>query len=291
MRKVADTVAQCVDPLAKDEKLRRRVAATLAAALAAQQQARKQTGTAGIARRLASDRRFRAQVDETVTQLQAAQKRANRVRSHRMRNSILVVGGIGMIATAIPSLRKAVASLIRGLRDVWAPSDRADSSMNDDTTIDEQIEVAVPISVAYNQWTQFEEFPRFMEGVDEVRQLDDTLLHWAATVGGKHAEWDAKILEQEPDRRISWESIDGKHTRGTVSFEDAGPGRSRIRLHMSYTPEGAAERVGSAMALDNRRIRGDLERFRDLVEGLQAETGSWRGEIKHGRKTSSAPET
>jgi uncharacterized membrane protein len=279
-RKVADAVAEYVVPLVRDEKLRRRVSAALAAALAAQQQVRKQTGRTGIARRLASDRRFRARVEETVTQLQAAQKRAKRARSHKVRNSVLIVSGIGMIATALPWLRKTVASLFQGGRTMWAPGA---------TTIDEQIEVGVPVSIAYNQWTQFEEFPRFMDGVDEVKQLDDTLLHWAATVGGKHAEWDAKILEQEPDRRISWESIDGKHTRGIVSFEEAGAGRSRIRLHMSYTPEGTAERVGSAIALDNRRIRGDLERFRDLIEGLQAETGSWRGEIKHGRNTSSSP--
>jgi uncharacterized membrane protein len=127
-----------------------------------------------------------------------------------------------------------------------------------------------------------------MEGVEEVKQLDDTLLHWAATVAGKKAEWDAKIIAQEPDRRIAWESVDGKHTRGTVTFEQAGPSRTRIRLNMSYTPEGVAEKVGSAAGLDSRRVRGDLDRFRELVESQQVETGAWRGEIKDGETTGGA---
>jgi uncharacterized membrane protein len=156
----------------------------------------------------------------------------------------------------------------------------------DAKVIEESIEVNVPLATAYNQWTQFEEFPRFMEGVDEVRQLDDTLLHWAATVGGKHAQWDAKILEQKPDSRITWESIDGKQTRGTVSFEQAGGGRTRVHLQMSYRPEGIAEKVGSTVGLDSRRIRGDLGRFRDLIEERQAESGAWRGEVEDGREQS-----
>jgi uncharacterized membrane protein len=120
-----------------------------------------------------------------------------------------------------------------------------------------------------------------MDGIEEVRQLDATLLHWVATVGGKRAEWDAKIVDQEPDQRITWESTDGKRTSGSVSFEEAGAGRTRIRLHMSYTPEGA-EMIGTAIGLDDRRVRGDLERFRDLIEGRQLETGAWRGTIRDG---------
>ena len=154
-----------------------------------------------------------------------------------------------------------------------------------EAVIEEVIELAVPVQTAYNQWTQFEEFPRFMEGVDEVRQLDDTLLHWAATVAGKHAEWDAKIVEQEPDRRIVWESTDGKRTRGAVSFEQLDSSRSRIRLQMSYLAEGVGEQLGSTIGLDKRRVRGDLQRFRELVEERQGETGAWRGEIKDGAET------
>jgi uncharacterized membrane protein len=142
------------------------------------------------------------------------------------------------------------------------------------------------VSTAYNQWTQFEEFPTFMDGVEQVRQLDDTLLHWAVNVAGKRAEWDAKILEQEPDRRISWESVDGKQTRGTVTFEEAGPSRSRIRLTMRYSAEGLAEVAGSALGLDRRRVRGDLERFQQLIESRGSESGAWRGQIEDGAETS-----
>ena len=150
--------------------------------------------------------------------------------------------------------------------------------------VQKTVEVDAPLRAVYNQWTQFEEFPRFMEGVEEVKQLDDTRLHWVAKVGGKRAEWDAKIISQEPDRRISWESDDGKQTRGTVTFEELGATRTRIRLAMSYVPEGVLEQAGSAIGLDTRRIRGDLQRFKDQVEEQGAESGAWRGEIEGGRK-------
>jgi uncharacterized membrane protein len=276
-----------VDPLAKDEKLRRRLAAAIVAGTAARQRARSHTGLTGLARRLASDAVLRTQIAEMATQLQAAQTRAKKARRRNLRNLILFISGIGIVVAAVPAARDAVTSMVRGRRDHLTPSDWRESSPPKPTVIDEEIEVAVPVTTAYNQWTQFEEFPRFMDGVDEVRQLDDTLLHWAATVGGKHAEWDAKIIEQDPDRRIVWESTDGKHTRGTVSFEGAGGDRSRIRLHMSYNPQGMAETLGSAIGLDARRVRGDLERFRDMIEARHAETGAWRGEIKGGTKTRS----
>jgi uncharacterized membrane protein len=118
-----------------------------------------------------------------------------------------------------------------------------------------------------------------------VRQLDDTLLHWAATVAGRHAEWDAKIIEQEPDRRITWQSVDGKETRGTVTFESAAPGRTLVRLAMSYRPEGVAETAGSAAGLDASRIRNDLGRFKQLIESQGHEEGAWRGEVHGSERT------
>jgi uncharacterized membrane protein len=202
---------------------------------------------------------------ELAAHLKRTVSRVERRRSHKLRNTLLVGGGLGAAAAAMILTR-------RGRR----------NEPGEPTTVDAEIEVGVPVSTAYNQWTQFEEFPQFMEGVDEVKQLDDTLLHWAATISGRHAEWDAKIIEQQPDRRITWESVDGKRTRGTVTFAEAGPDRSRVRLHMSYRPDGTAERVGSAIGLDSRRINSDLARFRDLVEGRQAATGAWRGEIHAG---------
>jgi uncharacterized membrane protein len=121
-----------------------------------------------------------------------------------------------------------------------------------------------------------------MDGVDHVQQLDDTRLHWVATVAGRTAEWDAKILEQHPDRQISWISEDGKKTRGNVTFEPVGDDRTLVRLSMSYMAEGPVEQLGSAAGLDSRRIRGDLERFKELVETRGSESGAWRGEISAG---------
>jgi uncharacterized membrane protein len=284
VRDAKDSLAGYVDPLA-DEKLRRRLAAAIAAGAAAQRRARRQAGLMGIAQRLASDPVLRGQLIEMSRQLQKAQKRAKHARSHKLRNTVLIVTGAGVVVASVPSVRQRVVTLVRGRSDNWVPGGWSDAGPAQRTTIEEEIEVGVPVTTAYNQWTQFEEFPSFMEGVDEVKQLDDTLLHWAATIAGKHAEWDAKIIEQEPDRRITWESIDGKQTRGTVSFDPAGPERTRVRLQMAYTTEGVSEKVGSAIGLDSRRIRGDLERFRDLLEGRQVETGAWRGKIKGGVET------
>jgi len=151
-------------------------------------------------------------------------------------------------------------------------------------SIDESIEANVPVSLAYNQWTQFEDFPLFMEGVEHVQQLDDIRLHWVAKIGGKTAEWDAKILEQHPDRQISWISEDGKKTRGTVTFEPRGEGKTLVRLSMSYQAEGSIEQLGSAAGLDTRRVRGDLERFKELVESRGEESGAWLGEVEAGQK-------
>jgi uncharacterized membrane protein len=149
--------------------------------------------------------------------------------------------------------------------------------------IESTIEVDVPVSTAYNQWTQFEEFPYFMNGVEEVRQLDDTRLHWVASVGGRRAEWDAKILEQQPDRQISWISEDGKKNRGTVTFESLGDRRTLVRLSLGYQVEGFVEAVGAAAGLERRRIKADLSRFKELIESRGAETGAWREEVAAGQ--------
>jgi uncharacterized membrane protein len=122
-----------------------------------------------------------------------------------------------------------------------------------------------------------------MEGVDHVEQRDDTRLHWVATVGGRTAEWDAKILEQHPDKQISWVSEDGKLTRGTVSFESLDENRTLIRLSMSYRTEGPVEALGSAAGLDRKRIKGDLDRFKQLSESRGEESGAWRGEVSAGK--------
>jgi uncharacterized membrane protein len=124
-----------------------------------------------------------------------------------------------------------------------------------------------------------------MEGVDHVEQLDDTRLRWVSTISAKTNQWTAKILEQHPDRQISWISEDGKKTRGTVSFEPIGENKTRVRLSMSYQAD-PLEAVGSAAGIDARRIRGDLERFKELIESRGSESGSWRGEVSAGEKNS-----
>jgi len=276
----AETVVPYAEQIVEDEKLRQRVLAAVGAGLAARQRAKRQMGFAGAAARVASDPVVRAQVAEMVTQFQKARRRVDKNRSHKGRNFVLFVIGIGAVAAAIPGVRRFVKESFGGGSDDWASS-----SMPSITVVEEQVEVNAPVSTVYNQWTQFEEFPSFMEGVEQVRQIDDTRLHWAATVAGKRAEWDAKIIEQEPDTRIVWESIDGKQTRGTVAFDKLGESRTNVRLTMSYTPEGIAEKAGSAIGLDRRRIKGDLGRFKELIESRGVETGAWRGEIQGGVET------
>jgi uncharacterized membrane protein len=152
--------------------------------------------------------------------------------------------------------------------------------------IEEQIELDVAVSTAYDQWARVEEFPFFMEGVDEVRRIDDRNLHWVASIGGNRAEWDATILEQVPDERIVWQSTEGKATRGSVSFNRRGESGSTVRLTMTYQPEGLMQKVGSAAGLDARRVRGDLNRFKELIETRGAEAGTSRHE-KEGAATKS----
>jgi uncharacterized membrane protein len=148
-------------------------------------------------------------------------------------------------------------------------------------TVEQSIEVEVPVSTAYNQWTQFEEFPKFMNGVEEVRQLDNTHLHWVAEIGGHRETWEAEITEQYPDERIAWKSTSGKKNAGVVTFHPLGNQRCKIMLQLDWESEGVIEKVGSAIGQDDRQVKGDLERFKELIESRGAETGAWRGEVEH----------
>jgi uncharacterized membrane protein len=148
---------------------------------------------------------------------------------------------------------------------------------------EESIEVDVPVRTAYNQWTQFEEFPRFMEHVEQVRQLDDKRLHWKAKIAGKTVEWDAEITDQTPDRRIAWRSINGAKNGGAVLFAPIDANRTRIAVRVDYDPEGIAENLASAFGVIAGQIKGDLTRFKHFVESRGVETGAWRGEI-HGQE-------
>jgi len=144
----------------------------------------------------------------------------------------------------------------------------------------ESIDVKVPVSTAYNQWTQFESFPRFMEGVKSVTQTDDTHLHWVAEVGGAEKEWDAEITEQHPDERVAWNATSGAENAGVVTFHRIDDQTTRVTLQMDVDPEGLIENVGTALGFLDRRVKGDLERFKEFIESRGAETGAWRGEVE-----------
>ena len=146
--------------------------------------------------------------------------------------------------------------------------------------IEQSIEVKVPVRTAYNQWTQFEDFPQFMEGVQRVDQLSDTRLHWVADIAGTRKEWDARITEQTPDDRIAWTSETGARNAGVVTFHKLSPEKTRIMLQLEYEPEDATETVGDALGFVSRRVTGDLERFKEFIESRGRETGAWRGEVK-----------
>jgi uncharacterized membrane protein len=150
---------------------------------------------------------------------------------------------------------------------------------SDKSTVEESIEVNVPVSTAYNQWTQFEDFPKFMKGVTEVHQIDDTRLHWRARIGGREEEWDCEITEQTPDQRIAWHSTSGAENSGVVTFHKIADSKTRIMLQMDYAPKSAMEEVGDAMGAVRMSTRGDLKRFKKFIEEQGKETGAWRGTV------------
>jgi len=147
------------------------------------------------------------------------------------------------------------------------------------STIEKTIDVEVPVRTAYDQWTQFESFPRFMEGVESVTQVDDKHLHWKADIGGVVREWDAEIVDQTPDQQITWRSLDGTDNSGTVQFRPADAG-TQVTLRLDYNPEGFVEKVGDVLKFVEGRVAGDLKRFKEFVETRGTETGGWRGEVK-----------
>ena len=146
--------------------------------------------------------------------------------------------------------------------------------------VEKSIEIDVPVHAAYNQWTQFETFPEFMDGVKQVRQLDDTHLHWKADVAGKDEEWDAEITQQLPDQEIAWRSTSGAPNSGMVSFEPISETKSRVTLQLEAEPQSLTEKAGDALGMLDRRVKGDLERFRKFIENRGGQpTGAWRGQV------------
>jgi uncharacterized membrane protein len=152
--------------------------------------------------------------------------------------------------------------------------------------IADSIEVQVPVQQAYNQWTQFEEFPKFMEGIQSVQQLDDTHVRWVAEIRGESRQWTTEITEQQPDEKIAWKTVEGEvKNDGVVTFEQVGDAQTRVNVQMDVTGESTSENVaGDLLGIVKAQVRGDLERFKQLIENLDEETGAWRGEV-HGSGT------
>jgi hypothetical protein len=150
------------------------------------------------------------------------------------------------------------------------------------TKVEKSIQVDVPVGTAYNQWTQFEDFPHFMGGVKEVRQLDDRRLHWVAEIAGVRRDWEASILEQVPDQKIAWAATAGATNAGAVRFQPAGPGSTTVYLSLEYEPEGVVEQVGDKLGIVERQVTSDLERFKRLIEDQGYASGAWRGAVNEG---------
>ena len=160
------------------------------------------------------------------------------------------------------------------------PKSKSQKSKSQLERVQKSITVDCPLQTVYNQWTQFEEFPRFMEGVKSVTQLNDKRLHWEAEIGGKHKEWNARITEQIPDLRIAWQSEAGENTSGIVTFQPDGPDQTRVNLELFYDPKGFVESAGDAIGVVSHRVESDLERFKEFIEQRRRETGAWRGTIR-----------
>jgi uncharacterized membrane protein len=148
------------------------------------------------------------------------------------------------------------------------------------STVEESIDVSVPVRTAYNQWTQFEEFPKFMDGVEEIRQIDETHTHWKTKIAGIEREFDAEITEQHPDHRVAWRSTGGTQHAGVVTFHRLDDATTRVMVQLDTEPEGIVEQAGDKLGIVKRRVKGDLERFKELIEARGSESGAWRGDVE-----------
>jgi uncharacterized membrane protein len=150
------------------------------------------------------------------------------------------------------------------------------------SSVTESVDVEVPVTTAYNQWTQFESFPQFMGGVERISQLDDRHLHWVTKVGGVEREFDTKITEQHPDERVAWTSTDGTTHAGVVTFHRLSDNSCRVTVQLDWQPEGMVEKAGSMLGVEDRQIKADLARFKQFIEARGTETGQWRGDVGAG---------
>lgn len=147
------------------------------------------------------------------------------------------------------------------------------------TTVEESIDVDVPIATVYNQWTQFESFPQFMDGVESIHQIDDTHTHWKTKVGGIEREYDTEITEQHPEERVAWRSTDGTTNAGVVTFHKIAADKTRLMVQIDWAPSGLLEKAGAVLGVDDHRVKADLKRFKAFIEAQGTETGAWRGDV------------
>jgi uncharacterized membrane protein len=157
------------------------------------------------------------------------------------------------------------------------------------TNVVQTVDVAVPVSTAYNQWTQFESFPKFMEGVERIEQVTPTRTHWVTKIAGVQREFDAEITEQHPDERVAWRTDQGTHQAGVVTFHRLDDQHTRVTLQLEHEPEGIVEKAGDALGIVQRRVKGDLEHFKEFIEARGHEEGGWRGEVGRSPQTGPTP--
>jgi uncharacterized membrane protein len=148
-------------------------------------------------------------------------------------------------------------------------------------SITKSVDVDVPVSTAYNQWTQFSSFPQFMNGVDEITQVDNTHQHWKTSIGGQQREFDTEITEQHPDERVAWKSTDGTTHAGVVTFHKLSDATTRITAQIDWQPEGLVEKAGAIVGVDDHQVNSDLQRFKEFIESRGAESGAWRGDVSN----------
>jgi uncharacterized membrane protein len=265
---LVEAAAPLVAELAGDEKLRGSALTALVSALAARNRLLASLGLGGLGWRLAHDPMFQAQLREFADSTPELLTRAQRLRARQRRRQRLLVagGGLALAGGAAAAAAAAALSRKRGL-------------------VEQSIELDVPVAAAYQQWTQFEQFPRFMQGVEQVRQLDERHLHWVASVAGRRREWEAVISEQRPEERIAWQASSGKANNGDVSFQRLSDNRSQIRMQMQLEPEGPRERLASLLDADQRRSKGDLQRFKELIENRDQTNEHRRDETYDGTVT------
>jgi len=253
-----DAITDAADRLRHDRRARRAAGKAVQHATAVARDIRKH-GVRDVSQRRATSRHLSALTDA----LNEITDRAEKARSHRRWPWLVGLGTLGAGAAALVARRQGALAIAKPGASV---------------IVVRAIDVDVPVREAYNQWTQFEEFPNFMGGIEEVRQLDDTHLRWSARVAGAERQWTARVTEQHPDERVAWTSHDGGPD-GVVTFHRLADDRSRVTVQMSYRPDGMRDQVGHMLGVDSLRVQQDLARFKQLIEQRGAASGSWRGDV------------